>query len=169
MSVPELVPDTLMFCGDSAADLEYGCLVCESRIGPGNVLRPVSEICLVDEGSGLTLTDFAGRTLREQLRGKGKPHHIMGHRFVATGSQLRPREHHYRKISPDSLPNQMIGDPDCVGDDSKRGIYGACRDEAGGVDDIEVIDIMGLAKSRTLGAGSWPIRDGGMLRNAGSL
>jgi hypothetical protein len=39
----------------------------------------------------------------------------------------------------------MIGDPDCVGDDSKRGIYGACRDEAGGVDDIEVIDIMGLA------------------------
>jgi hypothetical protein len=39
----------------------------------------------------------------------------------------------------------MIGNPDCVGDDSKRRIYGACRDEAGGVDDIEVVEVMGFA------------------------
>jgi hypothetical protein len=27
ISVPELVPDTLMLCGGAGADLEYGCLV----------------------------------------------------------------------------------------------------------------------------------------------
>ena len=50
-----------------------------------------------------------------------------------------------RKMSPQSLPTQMIGNPDCVGDNGERGIHRASRDEAGSVDHIEIIEVMGFA------------------------
>jgi hypothetical protein len=39
----------------------------------------------------------------------------------------------------------VVGYADGVGDDGERGVDGAGGDEAGGVDDVEVVEVMGLA------------------------
>ena len=46
---------------------------------------------------------------------------------------------------PEAFGDQVIGDSDCVGDDGEGWIDGAGGDEAGGINNVEVIEVVGFA------------------------